>query len=209
MRGRYPDFDVLEQQQHWDERTREVVLRRVGEVPPLRFFTAEQARTLRAFLDRALAQDSEPRIPVLEMIDAKLHRGELDGWRHADMPADPQTWQLLAQGLDESARAAGAEDFAAAGEERQRELIGRLAQAELTGGVWEALSPERAWAVAMRAALSAFYSHPWAWNEIGFGGPAYPRGYMRMSPGTAEPWERGEALSPDPVPETGHERAPR
>ena len=27
-----------------------------------------------------------------------------------------------------------------------------------------------------------FYSHPWAWNEIGFGGPAYPQGYMRLGP---------------------------
>ena len=32
----------------------------------------------------------------------------------------------------------------------------------------------------MRVVLSCFYSHPWAWNEIGFGGPAYPRGYSRF-----------------------------
>ena len=39
--------------------------------------------------------------------------------------------------------------------------------------------------------LAAFYSHPWAWNEIGFGGPAYPRGYMRLGPtSTREPFER-------------------
>ncbi len=41
----------------------------------------------------------------------------------------------------------------------------------------------KAWAVVMRAVLGAFYSHPWAWNEIGFGGPAYPRGYMRLGVG--------------------------
>ena len=38
----------------------------------------------------------------------------------------------------------------------------------------------------MRAVLSAFYSHPWAWNEIGFGGPAYPRGYARFGVGQRE-----------------------
>ena len=39
--------------------------------------------------------------------------------------------------------------------------------------------------------LAAFYSHPWAWNEIGFGGPAYPQGYMRLGPvSTLEPHER-------------------
>ena len=50
----------------------------------------------------------------------------------------------------------------------------------------------------MRGVLGAFYSHPWAWNEIGFGGPAYPRGYARLGPGSASigrrrpssPWTR-------------------
>ena len=39
----------------------------------------------------------------------------------------------------------------------------------------------------MRSVLAAFYSHPWAWNEIGFGGPAYPRGYMRLAEGPPAP----------------------
>ena len=37
--------------------------------------------------------------------------------------------------------------------------------------------------------VEAYYAHPWAWDEIGFGGPAYPRGYMRLEHGLPEPWE--------------------
>ena len=52
----------------------------------------------------------------------------------------------------------------------------------------------------MRMILAAFYSHPWAWNEIGFGGPAYPRGFMRLGPtSTREPFERRGATDEDPV----------
>ena len=52
----------------------------------------------------------------------------------------------------------------------------------------------------MRAVLAAFYSHPWAWNEIGFGGPAYPRGFMRSGPVSyREPFERAGAVDIDPV----------
>ena len=48
--------------------------------------------------------------------------------------------------------------------------------------------------------MEAFYSHPWAWNEIGFGGPAYPQGYMRLGPlSTLEPRERPGATDEDPV----------
>jgi hypothetical protein len=48
--------------------------------------------------------------------------------------------------------------------------------------------------------LSAFYSHPWACYEIGFGGPAYPRGYMRLGGvGPREPFETTGATAEDPV----------
>jgi hypothetical protein len=53
--------------------------------------------------------------------------------------------------------------------------------------------------VVMRAVLAEFYSHPWAWNEIGFGGPAYPRGYARLGIGLREGWEGEEQFDVDPV----------
>jgi hypothetical protein len=39
----------------------------------------------------------------------------------------------------------------------------------------------------------AYYAHPLAWNEIGFGGPASPRGYVRMGLDRRDPWEAAEA----------------
>ncbi len=41
--------------------------------------------------------------------------------------------------------------------------------------------------------VSAYYAHPAAWNEIGFGGPASPRGYVRMYFDRRDPWEAAEA----------------
>jgi hypothetical protein len=71
----------------------------------------------------------------------------------------------------------------------------------LDGGTWDELPAGTAWTVVMRSVLAAYYSHPWAWNEIGFGGPAYPRGYMRLAEGPqgAEPHEAHEAFGLDPV----------
>ena len=73
MHGRYPDYDVLAEVDHWDEVTRRVILQRVHEVPPIRFFTEAEARTIGAFCDQITAQDEEPRIPVLNYLDEKLH----------------------------------------------------------------------------------------------------------------------------------------
>src|SRR4051794_8545060 len=177
LHGRYPDYDVLEQTEHWDEATRTVVLARVESVPPLRFFDGQEAECLRAFCDVALAQDAEPRIPVLAFVDEKLHEGALDGYQYFDMPDDRETWRLVARGLDDEARRRGAESYAAADVELQEAICHSFANGELHGGPWSELNVACAWSVVMRHALEAFYSHPWAWNEIGFGGPAYPRGY--------------------------------
>jgi hypothetical protein len=198
-RSRYPGHDVLAEARHWDEATRRVVLDRVENVPPVRFFSAEEAPTLRAFCDVVTAQDEEPRIPVLEMVDAKLHAGRLDGFQHADLPDDGEVWRLAARGLDEVARARGARAFAAAPDEVRLEIVAAFHRGELAGGVWDRLPAAKAFSVLMRAVLSAFYSHPWAWNEIGFGGPAYPRGYARLGIGLRESWEGEEEFDVDPV----------
>jgi Gluconate 2-dehydrogenase subunit 3 len=191
MRGRYPGYDVLDEAEHWDQVTRRLVLDRVQRVPPIRFFTAPEALTLGAFCDLVLAQDGEPRIPVLNMVDAKLFAGELDGFRYEDLPDDRETWRRVAAGLDASARQHGAVDFVTAPDDVRGRIVEAFAEAKLRGEIWDDLPPARAWKVVTRGMLSAFYSHPWAWNEIGFGGPAYPRGYARIGAGQRETWERG------------------
>ena len=93
MHGRYPDYNVLDQAGHWDPVTRRLVMDRVEKTPPIRFFTGAEQATLQVFCDLVMAQDREPKIPVLNMVDAKLFAGELDGFRYADMPDDRETWR--------------------------------------------------------------------------------------------------------------------
>jgi hypothetical protein len=181
---------VLDEVDHWDPKTREVVLKRLEPPGPLRFFTEDEARVLRPFCDLVTGQDSEPRIPILEPVDEKLADGKLDGFRYHDMPDDRITWRRVAEGLDATARRrTEGKRFHEADEQTQKEIIDQLSKGKLDGEVWDELPPAKAWSVVMRAILSAFYSHPWAWNEIGFGGPAYPRGYARFGVGQREHWE--------------------
>jgi hypothetical protein len=200
MIGRYPDYDVLAAVDSWDDATKQVVLARLDPPGPLRFFTVAESPTLRAFCDTVLAQDGEPRVPVAEFVDDKLAAGRLDGYQYADMPDDRDTWRLVLAGLDDTARDRwGQDDFAAARPDTREAIIDAFSQGQLSGGSWDSLNVSRAWSVCMRAVLTAFYSHPWAWNEIGFGGPAYPRGFMRLGPlSNLEPFETPGATQEDP-----------
>ena len=155
--------------------------------------------------DLLTAQDSEPRIPLINYIDEKYDHGDLDGFQFQDMPDDRDAWRLVARGLDEqAAERAGAASFAAADTEVQLAIVADFADGHLDGGAWDELNATRAFGLVMRVVLACFYSHPWAWNEIGFGGPAYPRGYSRFgSPdlqrAEREPWEGAEHFDRDPV----------
>jgi hypothetical protein len=200
-RGRYPDYDVLEQASHWDEATRAVVLARL-DPPPIRFFDEAEARTLAAFCDTVTAQDAEPRIPVLAFVDQKLGDGRLDGYQYDDMPDDRDVWRLVARGLDEEARSLGVGSFDDLTLDERHGVCERFAAGELAGGAWDELNVSRAWGTVMRGVLQGFYAHPWAWNEIGFGGPAYPRGYAALGAGHKEHWEPDEAFAVDPVKDT-------
>ncbi len=201
MIGRFPDYDVLDSVEDWDEATRAVVTARVELDPSLRFFSAQQEPTLRAFCDTLLAQDAEPRVPVVELIDRKLAAGHLDGYQYDDLPDDRDTWRLVLAALDRTAeRLHGQGSLAGCAEADRDGIVKTLSKGELEGPEWEGLNVSHAWSVCSRMALEAFYSHPWAWNEIGYGGPAYPQGYMRLGPlSTLEPHERPGAGAEDPV----------
>jgi hypothetical protein len=202
LEDRFPGFEVLSQARHWDQVTADVVLARIGPPPALKFFTAAQEACAAALLDQITGQNEEPRVPVLQMIDARLAAEETDGWRYADMPEDGQAWRDTLSYLDADAALRCGTTFADATAVDQMALL--QAVQDLGSDEWHGLPAAHVWSLWTRYACTAFYAHPSAWNEIGFPGPAYPRGYKNTGVGKREPFEMPDAQpSDDPVREGG------
>ncbi len=193
---RFPGYDVLNQLDTWDDVTAAVVVARLAPCGPLQFFTVSEERAGRALADRLLAQEDEPRVPVLEMIDARLAAGQTDGWHYDNLPTDALAWRVSLAALDEDAREFYQHGFGELDIDTQKELLETI---RTTEDDWRGLPATRVWGLWMRYACAAFYAHPWAWNEIGFGGPAYPRGYKNAGLDKREPWEVAEHDAIDPV----------
>ena len=192
---RFGDFDVLSQVHTWDPVTTGVVLRRLGPPPPMRFFTVDEEAVARPLLDRLVARERDSPIPIFELIDQRLAENETDGWRYEDMPEDGEAWRRSLEQLDSDAKDRGA-SFAKLSVEDQRALLEHVR----TSDSWHGVPAARVWSLWMRYACAAFYSHPAAWNEIGFGGPAYPRGYANLGLNRREHWEQPDRDAVDPVP---------
>ena len=195
---RFPGFDAQGQADHWDAVTTGVVLSRLGMPPDIRFFTPSEEAVGLALCDRLLDQDGEDRIPVLNMIDARLAEQETDGWRYEDMPHDGDAWRDSLAALDEDATDRFGAGFADCSAEQQGALV--QAVQDLGTDAWHGLCAKHVWSLWTRYACTAFYSHPSAWNEIGFPGPAYPRGYKNIGVDRREPFEVRDA-HPDDDPE--------
>ncbi|KAA0016338.1 gluconate 2-dehydrogenase subunit 3 family protein [Antrihabitans cavernicola] len=195
---RFPGFDVLSQSGRWDPVTAGVVLARIAMAPEIRFFTPAEETIATALVDHLLGQKAEPIVPIAPQIDARLAETQTDGWHYDDMPADAQSWRHTLADLDTDARARFGAGFASCSPTQQTDLI--QAVQDLGSDDWHGRSAAHAWSLWTRYACTAFYSHPHVWNEIGFAGPAYPRGYKNLGVDSREGHEvRDRRPAADPL----------
>jgi hypothetical protein len=195
--GYYVGYSTMTQKRNWDRATQNVVSDRVEMTPTIQFFSPQEAGLLGAVIDRLLPQDdrSEAKtIPILPFIDNRLHANATNGFRYEDMPPDQEAYKLGIKAIDEMARSRFQQSFVKLTVHRQELILKSLhdGKPDPQHATWEIMPVHRFWGMLMEDSVTAYYAHPWAWDEIGFGGPAYPRGYMRLENGLPEPWEEHE-----------------
>jgi hypothetical protein len=189
----YTGYDVLAKwdSPSWDPQTREVVRKRLTDIPPRRFLTEAEWRTLEAVCARLIPQpDRSTPIPIVPWIDEKLHYDRRDGFRYHDMPPLRDAWRLGLQGIDGESRRRFASAFTDLSEAAQDVVLRAIQSGDVAGAPWTHLPPQRFFStVLLKEVVGEYYAHPAAWSEVGFGGPASPRGYVRLGEDQRDPWE--------------------
>ncbi len=149
---------------------------------------------MKAVCDRILPQDDREeshKIPIVNVIDERLYSGRLDGYRFASMPPDHEAHRLGLLGITEVSRHMFQRQFVDLSPLEQEAVLKTIHDGDPPAGyeIWQKMPVHRFWLLLVQDVVGAYYAHPYAWDEIGFGGPAYPRGYMRLENGEPEPWE--------------------
>ena len=195
--GYYPGFSTLSQSPFWDEATRKTVNNRVQKPPERRFFTASEWDFWQTVFDHLIPQtDRTPdrRIPLIPALDQRLHENHTAGYRYESMPHDREVYKLGIEAINAEAQIRFGGEFLYLGHWQQEKVLQALHDGNPQGApeIWKRMNVHRFWRMILSDAIEAYYAHPWAWDEIGFGGPAYPRAYTRLERGEPEPWEVSE-----------------
>jgi hypothetical protein len=200
MAERYPGYDVLAKRDtpSWDEVTRRVVAERLAVEDRPQFLDGQAWATLKGLCERIIPQQPEAETgrqpaPLAAYVDRKLLHNRGEGYRRAELPPLRECWTRGLAALDAEAEAAYLRPFTGLPPQLQHRLVEQMANGELTAEAWGGMRCQMFF--ADRAApdvVRAYYAHPNAWSEIGFGGPASPRGYVRLEFDRRDPWEASE-----------------
>lgn len=190
MNERFPGYDVLAKRagMSWNDATRRAVDARLAVPREPRFFDAREWDVLNRLCARILPQPADrPPVPIAALIDAKMLAYGNAGTRIEPMPWDGEAWKLALAALDGCG-------FMALDDHAADALLTCMQHGQLAGEAWLRVPPQLFFAKRLLPDIvEAYYGHPTAWSEIGFGGPASPRGYVRMDTDRRDPWEPAEA----------------
>lgn len=192
--GYYAGFSTLSQSLFWDDATRQVVDNRVEHPPERKFFTEEAWSFWEVVFAHLIPQtDRVPdrQIPIVAVIDHRLSQNQTVGYRYESMPQDRVVYHIGIGAIDREAEHRYGGKLLVLSHHQQDLVLQALHDGKPEGApeIWKEMSVHRFWQMVMGDAIDAYYAHPWAWDEIGFGGPAYPRAYTRLERGEPEPWE--------------------
>lgn len=189
-KGLYPSYDVLALQDEWDAHTREIVNKR-----------------LEPFDIKLLTKWEQQMIKIIAAHVAHDHREEILNWvvAHVDeqlakpfgesqrKPGILPQKALICGGLkalNTWAKGSYSREFLKLEAKQQLTMISSLQLGHLEEiKDWDTTLQKELFKKLLDLTIEAYYSHPWVWSEIGYGGPAYPRGYVRVELGITDPWE--------------------
>lgn len=192
-KSHYPNFNVLHEEEHWDPHTQKIVDKRVDPLSfyPYQFFTQQEAETLFQLCSVLLDDQRYPVIIyVVHYFDSTLNANVGESQRKIGVPKQSILIRDGLVWLDQVCQERYDAKFASLDDAVKIEIVNQLIEGSLPLQMNQDRVPISDFMDKIRSeAVAAYYSHPSTWSEIGYAGPAYPRGYVRSELGLTDPWE--------------------
>ena len=155
------------------------------------FFTPSQALLVQTIASLLV---DDHRLEVLTYVTQHLDNTVAspigEDQRKVGVPPKQELYRLGLSGFDAESQARYQVGFVALKRAEQLAVMEAIASGTVMDAkAWGQLSPVDFFKRLLQDTVGAYYSHPLVWSDIGYGGPAYPRGYVRVEKGLTDPWE--------------------
>lgn len=190
-RSRYPGYDILKEQEHWDDHTRKIVLKRMGPFPEHQFLNKHEAQMVLVVARHVVYENRQEILDYcVHHLDSSLSKSLGENQRKKGVPEQKTLVREGLKAIDELAQKQYGAAFLDIEEKEQLILLTALSTGKaMSLPVWQGIPQKQLFKKLASLVVGAYYSHPTVWSEIGYGGPAYPRGYVRIEKGLTDPWE--------------------
>jgi hypothetical protein len=166
-------------------------MKRLGPFPDHRFLEKHEAQMIFA-IAKHIVYDHRKEILdyVLHHMDNTLSSPIGEDQRKVDTPEQRVLVREGLKAVDEVAQKQYGASFLEIRVDQQLSILTALQKGKAVQvKAWQTIPQKELFNKLATAIASAYYSHPTVWSEIGYGGPAYPRGYVRIEKGLTDPWE--------------------
>jgi hypothetical protein len=183
----YPDYDVLSEWDEWDHATQTVLKHRLSR-SGTSFFNEDEKDILLAVLPILFPSHlGEVSINVLSLFDERCQL--MDGY---PIGSNMKKVDIIRGGLENIFKQTFDQfkkPFSELEKTEQALLIKDIEKNIGYKNCWLEVSPHLFFKTIMEELVSIVYSDPSIWSKIGYGGPAYPRGYYAFGPNQFDKWE--------------------
>lgn len=187
----YPNYDVMDSLNEWDPLTQEIVVKRKGPFPAPSFLQEHEVAMLRTIAQHLIYDNRKQVLDyIVHHFDEDLTSNIGESYRKSQAPPADSLVREGLQAIDKVAQALHGNGFLDIDVKDQFAILASL-QLEKAYPIpeWSVIPQKSLFDKLLELTVSAYYSHPTIWSEIGYGGPAYPRGYYRIELGWRDPWE--------------------
>lgn len=127
---------------------------------------------------------------IVHHFDSQLSSDIGESQRKCGTPPQKDLVRLGLKALKESCKKAYGKDFIGLENSEQQKILSAIQNNNAPNvPQWAQVSQKDFFLKVTEIIISAYYSHPSVWSQIGYAGPAYPRGYIRVELGITDPWE--------------------
>jgi hypothetical protein len=196
---RYRHYDVLAKRDtmSWNDKTREVIAERLSLRVSEGVLTTTQLATLQRLVQRVCPDPPGRPTTTFAMIVEKIGSEESDGFRHHLLPPAAECWRRGLDAIEAEARQRHDRAFALLDGAECDRILRDIERGQVQSNAWAGLPPDIFWLWrVLPDGVSAHWAQPALWSAMGFGGPASPRGYVRMGIDRRDPWEAVEEGEP-------------